>query len=436
MRSRFTVVVGLVLTLAVVAAACGDSETGEESTTTTKATTTTTTNAATTTTTEVATTTTEDAEPIELVIWADDERSQVLESLAPRVLEETNVRLVIEPTADEDLRGRVTTAAPAGEGPDIFVGRHDWVGEMVASGIAAPIDLGGREDEWLPVALEAFNYDGQLYGMPDQSEAVALFYNTELVPEPPSTLEDLTAICDELNEIDNCWAIPGGGDDADAYANYPFVSALGGYIFAFDPQTGYDTADVGLDSEGAIAGVTVLEQLVKDGHVKSVNGGEAQRQFEDGLAPFFLSGPWQLAGFNEEGLPYGVAKLPTIEGQPMRSFLGAGGMFINQFSENTALAQAFLLDYIANEETMTAFYDANPSNPVYVATYDAIAAGDDIAAAFARSGADGSPIPNIPEMSGVWVPLGDQLLLVRNLETDAAGAMASAAQQVRNSIES
>jgi maltose-binding protein MalE len=434
MRSRFTILVGLVLALALVAAACSSDDTGEESTTTTEATTTTT-EAETTTTTEAATTTTAAAEAIELVIWADEKRSPILESLAPTVLEETNVQLVIEPTVYDDLRGQVTTAAPAGEGPDIFIGGHDWVGEMAASGIAAPIDLGGRDDEWFPVALEAFNYNGQLYGMPYQSEAVALFYNTDLVPEPPTTLAELTAICDGLTDIDNCWAVPGGGDGADAYHNYPYVSALGGYIFAFDAQTGYDTTDVGLDTEEAIAGVTVLEQLVKDGYVKSVNGGDAQKQFEDGAAPFFLSGPWQLAGFNEKGLPYDVAKLPTIEGQPMRPFLGAGGMFINQFSENTALAQAFLLDYIANEEAMTALYEADPRNPVYVATFEAVAADNEIAKTFALSGADGSPMPNIPQMSAVWNPLGDQILLLRNLEIDATTAMTNAAQQVRDAVE-
>jgi maltose-binding protein MalE len=436
MRSPFTVIIGLVLTLAVVAAACGDADTGEERTTSTQATTATTTRPATTTTTEVATTTTEDAEPIELLIWVDDEHSQVVESLTPRVLEESGVQLVVEPMASADLRGRVATAAPVGEGPDIFMGRNDWVGELVAGGIAAPIDLGNRENEWLPVALEAFNYDGLLYGMPYQSESVAaLFYNTELVPEPPSTLEDLTAMCDELDGIDNCWAIPGGGDKPDPYANYPFVSALGGYIFAFDPETGFDTTDVGLDGEGTVAGVAVLEQLVKVGYVRSVNGDDAQQQFEDGLAPFFLGGPWHLAEFNEKGVPYSVAKLPTIEGRPMRPFLVAGGMFINQFSENVAAAQAFLLDYVANEETMATLQMAQSGNPVYVATYDAVTAGDDIAAAFARSSADGSPIPNVPEMSGVWVPLGEQLLLVRNQGIDATGAMASAARQVRDSIE-
>ena len=434
MRSRFTILVGLVLALALVAAACSsDSDSGEDATTTTEATTTTT--EAATTTTAAETTTTAAPEAIDLVIWADEKRAPILETLAPKVLEETNVNLVIDVIVFDDLREQVTTAAPAGEGPDIFIGAHDWTGEMAASGISAPIDLGGRDDEWFPVALQSFNYNGSLYALPYQSEAVALYYNTDLVPTAPTTIEELTAMCDELSDIENCWAIPGGGDGADPYHNYSFVSAQGGYIFAFDPGTGYDVTDIGLDTEGAIAGVTVLEQLVTDGYVGNVNGGDAQAQFQDGKAPFFLSGPWQLAGFDELGIPYGVAKLPTMAGSAMRPFLGAGGWFINQFSDNTGIAEAFLLDYIATDEAMLGLYEADPRNPVYKTTFEAVAADNEIAETFALSGADGFPMPNIPEMGSVWGPLGEQILGVRNLQIDAATAMANAAEQVRAAVE-
>ena len=94
----------------------------------------------------------------------------------------------------------------------------------------------------------------------------ALYYNTELVPEPPTTIEGLTAICDELTDIENCWAVPGGGDAADPYHNFSFISALGGYIFGFDPGTGYDTTDIGLDNEGAVS----KSDLNYDGGVSDV----------------------------------------------------------------------------------------------------------------------------------------------------------------------
>ena len=235
MRSRFTILVGLVLALALVAAACSSDDTGDESTTTTEATTTTTEAAETTTTAAPETTTTEAMEAIDLVIWADEKRALILETLAPKVLEETNVNLVIDVIVYDDLREQVTTAArPAKARTSSLAhttGPARWL--QAASGT----DRSRRGDEeWFPVALQSFNYNGQLYALPYQSEAVALYYNTDLVPEPPTTIEELTAICDELSDIENCWAIPGGGDGADPYHNYAFVSAQGGYILPSTPR--------------------------------------------------------------------------------------------------------------------------------------------------------------------------------------------------------
>lgn len=44
-------------------------------------------------------------------------------------------------------------------------------------------------------------------------------------------------------------------------------------------------------------------------------------------------------------------------------------------------------------------------------------------------------MPNIPQMGAVWGPLGNALLLVRNGESEAAAAMSTAAQGVREAVE-
>ena len=148
-----------------------------------------------------------------------------------------------------------------------------------------------------------------------------------------------------------------------------------------------------------------------------------------------MSGPWQLNDFDEAGINYGVAKIPTIDGAIPGPFVGAQGWFVNAFSDNTGVAESFLLDYIATEEVMTALYEADPRNPAYQATFAVISEGNETAKVFALSAADGVPMPNIPEMGSVWTPLGDQLLGLRNGATDAATAMTTAADQVRTALE-
>ncbi|MCA9869765.1 MAG: extracellular solute-binding protein, partial [Anaerolineae bacterium] len=101
-----------------------------------------------------------------LKIWADDTRTPILLGLADDFLAEYGVKLEVEDLGVvQDIRSQAIIAIPAGEGPDIFVGVHDWLGALIESGLVAPIDLGDKNDEFVQSALDAFTYtDGQLYG--------------------------------------------------------------------------------------------------------------------------------------------------------------------------------------------------------------------------------------------------------------------------------
>lgn len=439
MKKRIRLI-AVLAALAMVVAACGtgeaadDGEDGEPTTTTTSPPETTTTQAPTTTTTE--------GEPIELVIWADEGRSEVFSTVTPAFTEETGVEVTIEVVDFGEIRNQVQVAGPAGEGPDLFIGAHDWTGELAANGAVEAIDLGARSGEFFDVAINAFSFGGSLYAVPYATEAIALYYNADLVPTPPATFDELKTICDDLGDaISSCLGVPGGGDGADAYHNYPFVSALGGYIFAYDPATGYDPTDVGLDSEGAIAGIEFMAQLVADGYLSSTNYGDASTLFQNQEQAFWMTGPWELGNLNgtdEDGNPnfpfnWGVAKIPTIEGNAPGPFVGAQGVFLSSFSENKLVATSLLLDFLATVDTMKALYDQESRNPAHVPTFDLIS-DDPVAATFALSAADGQPMPNIPEMGNVWGPLGDNLLTVRNGEISATDAMTFAAEAVRAAV--
>ena len=424
--------VALLAVLVLVLAACGGGGAGD---TTVTADTGATTTAAPVTTAEATTTTAASAD-VNLLVWADEARTPVVEEVAAAFTEATGVTVTVETKEFGDIRDQMVTAGPAGEGADIFVGAHDWVGELAANGVAEPIDLGAKSGEFEQVAIDAFTYQGSLYAVPYATEAIAFYYNTDLVPEAPATFEELAGICAGLEGIENCVGVPGGGDAPDAYHNYPFVSALGGYIFGYDPASGYDTTDVGLDSEGAIAGITFLEEQIAAGVIGSTNYDTAKALFLDGLQPFWMTGPWEVG--NLEGqteINWAVAKIPTIGGNAPAPFVGAQGFFLSAFSENMVVAQSFLLDYIATAETQQALYDADPRNPAYTSVLEGLA-DNPVAATFAASAADGNPMPNVPEMGNVWTPLGEQIQLVRNGELAATEAMTAAATAVRGAIGS
>lgn len=413
----------LLLTLTLVAAACGG---GEQAGTT----------AAPQTTTAPPTTAapTTAGPSVELLVWADEARAPVVEAIAPAFTEATGVTIKVEILEFGQIRDQVGVAGPAGEGPDIYIGAHDWVGQLAVDGAAEPIDLGAKTGDFFDVAVNAFTFDGKLYAVPYATEAIALFYNTDLVPEAPATFEEIAGICDGLDAIENCVGVPGGGDGKDAYHNYPFVSALGGYIFAYDPATGFDPTDVGLDSQATIDGVQFLADQVEAGVIESVNYDTAKSLFLEGKQPFWITGPWEVGNLeSQEAINWAVAKIPTIGGNAPAPFVGAQGFFLSAFSENKVIAQSFLLDFVATPETMQALYDADPRNPAFKPVFDGLA-DNPVAQTFALSAADGVPMPNIPQMGSVWDPLGDALLLIRNGESTVEDALKAAAEAVRAAV--
>jgi len=195
------------------------------------------------------------AEPVAtLRIWADDTRTPILQGLADDFLAEYNVALEVEDLGVvQDIRSQAIIAIPAGEGPDIFIGVHDWLGALLESGLVAPIDLGDKADEFVQSNLDAFTYtDGKLYGLPYASENLGFFYNTELVPEPPTTWDQALEIGRTLKsegKVDYAIAVSTGP----LYNALPIQTAFGGYIFGTDDSGAWNPDDVGLDSTGEVS---------------------------------------------------------------------------------------------------------------------------------------------------------------------------------------
>jgi arabinogalactan oligomer/maltooligosaccharide transport system substrate-binding protein len=56
----------------------------------------------------------------------------------------TGTPVAIEAKDSASTRNDLSVLAPQGQGPDLFVGDSDWVGDLVDSGMLAPVDLAGQ----------------------------------------------------------------------------------------------------------------------------------------------------------------------------------------------------------------------------------------------------------------------------------------------------
>jgi maltose/maltodextrin transport system substrate-binding protein/arabinogalactan oligomer/maltooligosaccharide transport system substrate-binding protein len=295
--------------------------------------------------------------------------------------------------------------------------------------------LGDKAADFSPVALEAFSYNGELYGVPYATENVAMFINTDLVPECPASWTEVHDISAELaaENTDDVESNQYGfvRMSGDPYHFYPIQTAFGGYVFG-QTDAGYDPTDVGVGNEGSIAAATWYDNMVKEGlQPPAVDGEIMTTWFESGQAAMIVTGPWNLARIRESGVPYAICPIPdeTAEGQP---FLGSQGFMVSAFSENPLLAQVFLTDYVATPEFMQAIYDAEPRAPAYLPVLETLT--DEDIASFSTAGENAQPMPAIPEMAAVWTAWGNAVTLVDQQGDTPENAFTTAQQQIIDAI--
>jgi maltose/maltodextrin transport system substrate-binding protein/arabinogalactan oligomer/maltooligosaccharide transport system substrate-binding protein len=370
-----------------------------------------------------------------LTIWADETRAPVFEAIgAAFAASEFGVPVVVHQLGFGDIRDYLILRGPNGEGPDIIIGAHDWLGQLVTAGVVEPLDLGDKLASFDEVAIDAMTYDGTLYGMPYATEAIALYYNKDLVPEPPATWDELKSTALALQNDAASGVVQGLClQQGDPYHTYPLLTGFGGYIFGRDPATNaYNPQDVGLDTEGGIAYANELDQLVKDGLLRpDIDYGACLSQMTTEQSAFWITGPWALGDFTTSGINFGVAPIPTMENTPA-PFVGVQGMMVSSFAPNKLIAQTFLNEFMAADDAMGQLFEVGQRPPAWLPT--AATVTDENVIAFTTSGADGNPMPAIPEMSSVWTSWTDAINLIFRQEQEAEAAIRDAATEIRETI--
>lgn len=352
----------------------------------------------------------------DLVIWTDDTRQPVVDEIAQTFAEENGVTVAVQELEFGQIREQISLAAPGGNGPDIIIGAHDWLGELVANGVLEPMDLSGVADQFQQVAVDAFTYDGQTYGLPYAIENIALVRNTDLVPEAPKTFEEMIQVATDFKAQHADDPTYQGlalqvGPEGDAYHLQPILSAFGGYIFGQNADGTYNPDDLGIDSEGGLAAAQFLSDQSTAGLLSADTSYDVMiESFGSGKAAFAITGPWALSqadnGFIATGVPYEVTPIPAREGgEAPAVFVGVQGFMISSFSQQKDLAKSFVLDFMSQESTQLALFEAGGRAPALTSAFEQVSSDKDVAG-FGQAGAAGIPLPAIPEMSNVWSALG------------------------------
>jgi arabinogalactan oligomer/maltooligosaccharide transport system substrate-binding protein len=347
-----------------------------------------------------------------LVIWADDKRAAVLKPFAEKFGKDNNVTVTVQ-AISKDQQTTFVTASQQGSGPDIMVGAHDWIGNLVQNGAIDPIQLtDAQKAGFAEIAIKGVTFNGQIYGVPYAIENIALIRNTDLAPTAPTTVEDLVAAGKALKDQKKVTEIMAlqSGQNGDAYHIYPLYTSGGGYLFGAKSNGDYDPHDLGVGTPGSVTAFKKIQALGEKGSgalKRSIGGDNAISTFTSKKTAFLVSGPWAITDIKKAGIHYDITPVPGFAGmKPAQPFVGVQAFYVAAKGKNKALAQEFVTNYLTQPDLAVALYNAEPRPPALTAALDQVKSTDPDLAKFLDAGKNGAILPAIPEMATIWDPFG------------------------------
>ena len=359
-----------------------------------------------------------------LLIWINGDKGFTgLQAIGDLFAAELGVDVVVE--HPENVTDKFQQAAANGQGPDIFIWAHDRFGEWAAGGLITPVEPSDAiKANTFDFTWDAMQFGGNTWGYPISVEAVGLIYNKDLVPVPPATMEEIPGMDIPGVTANMMW------DYNNTYFTMPLLMAGGGYAFQ-KVDGSYDGTDTGVNNAGSKAGVQVIKDMIDSGAMPSgVDYGVMDAALNKGETAMVINGPWAWSNLEASGINFGVAPIPSVAGNPAKSFVGVLGAVVNASSPNKDLAIEFIENYMLTDDGLTAINDDTALGAVASISFAATLAGNENIAATLANAQNGVPMPSNPEMGKFWGAMGPALTAVTTGQSSVEEALDDAAARI------
>ena len=274
--------------------------------------------------------------------------------------QEENPKYTLEREAipPDDVRTVLKTRLQGDQPPDVF--SYDtgpgFGGVLADAGLVRSLEDAYKSRGWkiYDWARQRATYDGTTYGVPSQVEQIVVFYNKDLLPEKPRTVEDLKSMADDVKGQGKTpfafgdqeqW--PAGHMFSIGVSNVLGREGLDGILYG---NGRWDTPEV----------VEVVELLFRDfaesGYypegVNALTYDDSNSLFFSGEAAMLPTGTWLVSQISETVQDFEVDffPFPSIDGSGISPPAGVGsGLFVARDARNPEGAIDFI-DYLQQDD--------------------------------------------------------------------------------------
>jgi ABC-type sugar transport system, periplasmic component len=263
---------------------------------------------------------------------------------------------------DTSVMTQKLTAAAAGKAlPEIgLLMWPQWCGPL--KDIILPLDdfikanpADWNEGDFLDALMDGnCRFHGVTYGVPQETNNVALYYNKKLLKEagvePPKTWDELISVAKKLTvPSKKQWGfqIPNQkGATMDFFWDIYLWQAGGEYANA-------KGTDLGVNSEAGVKATQLWVDMIRKYKIASLT--PPQNGFMTGLVAMTMTGPWDIPNFaSNKNLDFGIAPLPAGPAGNATSIGGTNNFIFKTTPEKEKAAWDFLM-WMAKPDNIAKF---------------------------------------------------------------------------------
>ncbi|CDH90932.1 Maltose/maltodextrin ABC transporter, substrate binding periplasmic protein MalE [Clostridium botulinum B str. Eklund 17B (NRP)] len=293
----------------------------------------------------------------ELVYWTDD--LDFGQAIAKSFEEKYKVKVNVQKIGLDSM-DKMMLDAPTGNGADVFMAANDNFSKGKDSGIFAKIRPSIKkeiEEVTNETALKTVTSDDELYGIPVSIESYAMLYNKDLVKEKPSeTFEQIEEEANKYNDknINKFWFLTIA---TDGYSAYPFLSVDGFRLFGENGNDGDNPGFNTKEFENGLEAISKLRKIIpiESEDLKLQASTFLEQNFRNGKTAYYPIGPNAIKELKKSGVNFGITKLPTYGGKPMRAFSVVQNAHVSAYTKYPNASQLFA-QYLVSKDAASLLY--------------------------------------------------------------------------------
>ena len=252
-----------------------------------------------------------------------------------------------------DLNTKLVASLPAGTTPTIAQVYENWTDAFYRHGVIAPlVDYMALTDEEFNDYVEVFRgmntWDGKMYTIPYNKSNWVLFYNADLIPEPPATVEEFLRISKEVTERTN--------GETKGYGIRPTLELFHAFLYLEGGDFLDEDLNVTFNSPEGKAALELMVGMLEDGSALLIDGYENEAFGDEMIAMYIGSSAGMPHVENSVGDKFQFSTAPLPAGvRPGAPFMGTNIALFNVASEEEREAAGKFVKFLTNTEN-TAYF--------------------------------------------------------------------------------